>query len=79
MTDDDIIRMAEDAGTTYVTGHGVASAKIEWLRGFAARVAAREREACAKVCDMIAADYYGSPAGTGADNCAYAIRARGEK
>ena len=36
-----------------------------------------EREACAKLCDEIANDYDGSPAGTGADNCAAAIRARG--
>lgn len=35
-----------------------------------------EREACAKVCEQIADDYDGSPAGTGADNCAIAIRSR---
>ena len=71
--DDDIIRMADESGITFVTGHGVASATFEWLRGFAERIAAREREECAKVCD----DWH-----NGRDDVcllAKAIRARREK
>ena len=49
MTRDDIIRMALEAGITFVTEHGVASATPEWLERFAALVAAAEREGCAKV------------------------------
>jgi uncharacterized protein YfcZ (UPF0381/DUF406 family) len=88
MTRDDIIRMAREAGfivdeqsqemqpnCIFHTWHMVD----EGLARFAALVAAAEREKCAKVCDEIAADYDGSPAGAGADNCATAIRARGEK
>jgi len=43
--------------------------------GYKAGVAA-EREECAKLCEGIAEDYDGGPAGAGADNCATAIRAR---
>ena len=48
MTQDDIIRMAREAGITFVTEVGVASATPEWLERFAALVAAAEREECAK-------------------------------
>lgn len=44
MNRDEIIRMARDAGITFVTEHGVASATPEWLERFAALVAAAERE-----------------------------------
>jgi len=41
---------------------------------------AAEREACAKVCERIAADNYGELSGrTIPEACARAIRARGEK
>ena len=51
MDREDIIRMAREAGITFVTEVGVAIATPEWLERFAALVAAKEREACAKVCD----------------------------
>jgi hypothetical protein len=79
MTEEEITELADRSGITFVTGHGVTSATFEWLQKFAYLVAARERELCAKLCDEIANDYDGSPAGTGADNCAAAIRAMGGK
>ena len=76
MTRDDIIRMAQEAGfeiekTLYgpvpcVDGRGID----DRLERFAALVAEREREACAKVCD-------GWMHANGND-CAEAIRARRE-
>ncbi len=67
MTQDDIIRMAEEAGAIHYW-------HLSNLERFAALVAAAEREACAELCEqmdhdgvMIAAD------------CAEAIRARGNK
>ena len=64
MTQDDIIRMAREAGfTDYYP---------ERLTLFAALVAAHEREKCAKVCEE---NRWGN-LGAG---CAAAIRARGEK
>jgi hypothetical protein len=45
-----------------------------------AAIAAAEREACAKLCERIAADNYGELSGrTIPEACARAIRARGEK
>ena len=75
MTRDDIIRMAREAGITFVTEHGVASATPEWLERFVALVAAAEREACAKVCE---ARYMGdnNREDMEAKRCAAAIRAR---
>ena len=64
MTQDEIIRMARDAGFTDVW--------LKPLERFAALIAAHEREACAKVCD----DIGDSDNGYG---CAAAIRARGDK
>ncbi len=78
MTQDDVIRMAKEAGfecnslgMTYTSGQ-----LSDLLKSFAALVAAAEREACAKVCEEV---------GTGksglihvqAWGCAKAIRARG--
>ena len=47
MTQEEIIRMAQEAGLTFVTEFGVASAPPEWIERFAALIAAAEREACA--------------------------------
>ena len=76
MNRDDIIRMAQEAGfeiekTLYgpvpcVDGRGID----DRLERFAALVAEREREACAKACD-------GWMHANGND-CSAAIRARGE-
>lgn len=46
MTRDDVIRMAREAG------HPCPQADEQFLRDFAALVAAVEREACAKVCEV---------------------------
>ena len=68
MTQDEIIRMAREAGF-------VSLYAITWglLQRFAALVAANEREACAMVCE----EFY-TIEGI-AQDCAAAIRARGEK
>ena len=54
MTQEDILEMAQEAGTTFVAQYGVASATQEWLERFAALVAAAEREACAADCNAAA-------------------------
>jgi hypothetical protein len=68
MTRDDIIKMAREAGFNPVSYTG---ANLELFERFAALVAAREREACAKVCET----FYNHEA----KDCAEAIRARGEQ
>jgi len=82
MNRDDIIRLAQEA-KAWQLPHLIDH---DGLERFADLVAAAEREACAKVCDDIrysgycppedgaAPDYYSDAA----ENCAYAIRARGE-
>ena len=71
MTRDDIIRMGRQAGALIE----IAQEKdLQWLERFAALVAAAEREACAKVCEIM------TP--TDADGfcpVAAAIRARGQE
>jgi len=86
MTRDEIMTLAREAGFTIEGPHictedrdGVIG---EELDRFAALVAAAEREACAKVCDMLpmygpddeTADWYGYAL----SDCAKAIRARGQ-
>ena len=73
MTKDEIIRMAREADIDWHKHWGDNENRLE---RFAALVAAHEREACAKVCDELAAldmlsNYY--------KVAANAIRARGEK
>ena len=48
MTQDEIIRMAQQAGIAHAAG-----IYMEHLERFAALVAAYEREACAKVCEWL--------------------------
>jgi hypothetical protein len=68
MTREEIIRMAREAGATVSSFHGRFVMYPDDIERFAALVAAREREACAKVCDgWTHAD---------GDRCAEAIRAR---
>ena len=55
MTQDDIIRMAREAGFMLQRGEWLFT---EMLERFAALVAAAEREACAKLCDEIAIDMW---------------------
>ena len=69
MSEEDIIHMALDTGFDADDEITLAS-----LERFAAIVAAAEREACAKVCELMY-DY----GWLDAKRCATAIRARGEK
>jgi hypothetical protein len=81
MTDDDILRMAREAGGTWEYRRTFPVACVmydEELIRFAALVAAAEREKCAKVCDEIANKPSNVVLGVALD-CAAAIRARGEK
>jgi hypothetical protein len=74
MTQDEIIETAREAGGSDVGGHGwttwVGTQSTEFLERFANLVAAKEREACAKVADGWP-DY-------DVQGLAEAIRARGQ-
>lgn len=74
MKQEDIIRMAEEAGKH------LWPLETEFLLRFAELVRADEREECAKLCDGLNFIDNGTPAGTRATNrhCAAAIRARGQ-
>ena len=74
MTRDDIIKMAREAGFNPVSYTG---ANLELFERFAALVAAHEREACAKVCDVLAV--HPEYASDITKVAAQAIRARGNK
>jgi hypothetical protein len=91
MNFEEIIEMARKAGGCDSTSNGLTSwdgtQSIEFLERFveliAAEAAAKEREACAKVCDELPApDFYTDAcAGMGditTSRCGDAIRARGE-
>ncbi len=74
MTQEDIIRMAREAGV--LSGY-----ESDLFQRFAALVAAAEREACAKVCEdgiNNATDWDSSAWDQACENRAYAIRARGQ-
>ena len=79
MTHEEIIAMAKEAGlNSYRIAPGEAVAV--WGR-FAALVAAKEREACAQVCDELAELNRTAPTDSMWQwgECAAAIRARGTK
>jgi len=79
MTQEDIIRMAREAGIIH------PEMVDKTLERFAALVAAAEREACAKACEKVAVDMF-TQLGRGhepymkatAEDCAMQIRARGQ-
>jgi hypothetical protein len=86
MTQDEIIEMARQAASHGVEDHRSGEISYvfynEHLMNFAALVAAKEREACAKVCD----DKHDTwrwdnepDSASGPRDCAAAIRARGEQ
>ena len=82
MTRDDIIKMAKQAGLLPIDiGPTIETwqmrRKEESLVRFAALVAAHEREACAKVCDVLAV--HPEYASDITKVAAQAIRARGEQ
>ena len=77
MTKDEIMRMARESGMPD------PMVFIGAYERFYALAAAAEREACAKACEGAAEEYRGTTWGKKAekicDNCADAIRARGDK
>ena len=83
MTRDEIIEMAEQAGVAFASDEypdiwqTYMHVGKEELVAFAKLVAAKEREACAKVCDDIDVEYEGED--VLATWCSRAIRARGEQ
>jgi hypothetical protein len=78
MKQDEIIEMARQAGfdlNMWQLSLGCeANGTLDELEAFAKLVAAKEREACLKICEAQAQTNYWE----GADVCADAIRARGE-
>ena len=96
MTHEEIIAMAREAGMQANCGHtdrdgvhhpAVAALKtsvpVDWLASFAALVAAKEREACALVCDASVEEWLRLDGShhelTEAQMLADEIRARGQK
>lgn len=89
MTKDDIIRMAREAGgTAYTNRHCPGETAMAFgpqaLERFAKLIAAAEREACAMACDTEADNpscLWEEPGcwKHAAENCAGAIRARGQQ
>ena len=81
MTQDEIIEMAIQVLLPYYLESGLPC-NLEKLEQFAKLVAAHEREACAKVADVISNKYgfgyYGNEVDT-ADEIAEAIRNRGQQ
>ena len=76
MTKEEIIDMAEQAGfLDYELDDGTTDAFDKRYEAFARLVVAKEREACAKVCD----GYSDGRHANMADLCAEAIRARGQE
>jgi hypothetical protein len=79
MTREDIIKMAREAGLAY----GSDEKPLNSVTRFAALVAEHEREACAKVCDVLGVHpalnvFNGGPEWyKHGKDCAAAIRARG--
>ena len=83
MTQDEIIEMARQAGFFINYELTITSPFIEdicispMLKEFAKLVAAKEREACAKLCDELDSNSYPYVV-VFPNKCAEAIRARGE-
>ena len=80
LTKEDIVRMAIDANNTADFDLNYAPL-MSFIERFAALVAAAEREACAKVCDEKALKWsvYYIKQHYAATECAFDIRARGDK
>jgi len=75
MTEEDIIRMAEEAGLEGIEQAGI----LEHFNRFAALVAAHEREECAKIAETPFSGEQDDITMQAKDRVAAAIRARGEK
>lgn len=82
MTQDEIIQMAKEALTQEPREDWNSNAWVfadETLKAFAKLVAAKEREACAKVCDARAIEYDGfTEEQYASEELAAAIRERGQ-
>lgn len=80
MTREETVRMAKEAGFE-TDPHDVWITDGYWaneLERFAKLAVAEEREACAKICDELVLEHPGR-ADLTANQCAAAIRARGNK
>ena len=80
MTRDEIISMAREASIEPTNFKECWDARTSDLVDFAALVAAREREECAKACEDVATtqwDEYAASYNSAVFDCAAAIRARG--
>ena len=78
MTQDEIIKMARQAGcpmAEMMPMYFTDKQLLSMLEAFAKLVAAKEREACAKVCESYISE---SPHSWGGTTMAAAIRARGQ-
>ena len=80
MTQEEIIEMARDSGMDL---YGLGKDRyrfVHHLEAFAKLVAAKEREACAKVCEDLDSNEWRERSWDEATlDCAAAIRARGQK
>ena len=74
MTQEEIIEMARQANAGMLHGGGYSLFGNDAIEAFAKLVAAKEREACAKVCETLSDEFHAH-----AMDCAKAIRARGEQ
>lgn len=86
MTQEEVVEMTLRAGWTGIYSQWISPTErqhltvpvtIEQIETFANLVAAKEREACAKVCDELSDKHTWE--GCYANECAGAIRARGEQ
>ena len=77
MTQDEIIEMARQAGASMLHGGDFAVFGVAKLEALIKLATAKEREACARVCESINSleDYYGERTELA---CVEAIRARGQ-
>ncbi len=79
MTRDEMVKLAIEAGWQYADGDDGYSPLWRFGALVAERVAAAEREACAKVCEEAYPYSVMHTDQRASKNCAAAIRARGEK
>jgi hypothetical protein len=77
MNREDIVNLAVKIGLVYPDSIPYRGRYLESLERFAGVVAAKEREACAQICDSYA-ENSSSPMNF-AENCAQSIRQRGKK
>jgi hypothetical protein len=79
MTKEDIMRMAEASGVEDSLLYEHWRCNLESMTRFAELVASAEREACAKVCETFdQREAFNDEDMVVADDCAKAIRARGQ-